>query len=120
MRCLSVNFPSFQNEVREFHTISHSELDGSLAKFILIDRKKGEEEFEPTKLRSMISSIDRSLRHHLYNESIMQYSSDIFNATNATKQELKTKEKDLNKKEKAIDIQKKFRLIIGQRYHHFV
>ena len=91
------SFLQSKNEVREFHTISHTELDVYLANFILSVRKKGGEEFEPTSLRSMISSIDRSLRRHRYKESIMQSPANIFNAT---KQALKAKQKDLKQKGK--------------------
>ena len=93
-------FSSFlrsKNEMREFYKISPTELDVFIANFILSVRKKGGEEFEPISLRSMISSIDRALRRHRYEASIMQSPDNIFTAT---KQALKAKQKDLKQKGK--------------------
>uniref|UniRef100_A0A8W8NL87 ZMYM2-like/QRICH1 C-terminal domain-containing protein n=1 Tax=Magallana gigas TaxID=29159 RepID=A0A8W8NL87_MAGGI len=73
------------------------ELDVFIANFILSVRKKGGEEFEPISLKSMISSIDRALRRHRYEASIMQSPDNIFTAT---KQALKAKQKDLKQKGK--------------------
>uniref|UniRef100_A0A8W8MMW5 ZMYM2-like/QRICH1 C-terminal domain-containing protein n=1 Tax=Magallana gigas TaxID=29159 RepID=A0A8W8MMW5_MAGGI len=73
------------------------ELDVFIANFILSVRKKGGEEFEPISLRSMISNIDRALRRHRYEVSIMQSPDNIFTAT---KQALKAKQKDLKQKGK--------------------
>lgn len=64
--------------MREFYKISPTELDVFIANFILSVRKKGGEEFEPISLRSMISSIDRALRRHRYEASIMQSPDNIF------------------------------------------
>lgn len=93
-------FSSFlrsKNEMREFYKISPTELDVFIANFILSVRKKGGEEFEPISLRSMISSIERALRRHHYEASIMQSPDNIFTAT---KQALKAKQKDLKQKRK--------------------
>ncbi|XP_062579483.1 uncharacterized protein LOC134241461 [Saccostrea cucullata] len=86
-----------KNEKREFFKIPPTELDVYVANFILSVRKKGGEEFEPTSLRSLISSIDRALRRHRYETSIIQSPEFIFAAT---KQALKAKQKDLKQKGK--------------------
>lgn len=56
-------FLSLKNESRDIHQISPSELDAILANFILTVRKKDGGDFEPSTLRSIISSVDRKLKN---------------------------------------------------------
>lgn len=78
------------NKMCGFYKISHTELDVFFGNFILSVRKKGGEEFEPVSLGSMVFSIDRSLRRHRSEASIMQSPEKIF-TSNQTNSESQTK-----------------------------
>ncbi len=57
-----MRFLKLKNEHRELHQIPGEELDPLLASFLLTVRKKDGNEFEPSSLRSIVSSIDRKLK----------------------------------------------------------
>ena len=57
---------------RELETIPPKELNELLSNFIVCVRKVDGGEFEPSTLRSLISSADRHLKTHYYGTSIME------------------------------------------------
>ena len=60
-----------KNENRDIHEIPCLELDQYLATFVLSVRKTDGHEYEPSSLRSIISSIDRKLGRQKYGHKIM-------------------------------------------------
>ncbi|XP_056387734.1 uncharacterized protein LOC130282873 [Hyla sarda] len=86
------NFMSERNENRKIEVIPHTELDTLLSKFILVVKRKDGNEYEPHTLRCMVGSIDRYLKEHSYNHTIIYGNSKDFPLT---KQSLNAKIKFL-------------------------
>jgi len=61
-----------RNELREIENIDAKDLDVLIANFLLQVRKKDEEQYEPTSLRSFFSSFDRCLRKKNCSSNIME------------------------------------------------
>ena len=61
-----------KQEYRNIHEIDPEELNGYLCEFILRVRQRDGKEYEPTALRSIISSLDRYLKEHKYQTSIVR------------------------------------------------
>lgn len=61
-----------KQEYRNIHEIDPEELNGYLCEFILRVRQRDGKEYEPTTLRSIISSLDRYLKEHNYQTSIVR------------------------------------------------
>ena len=53
------------NDLREVHTIAPAELNKYLAEFILSVRSKDGEDYEPSSLRCLVSSLERHLKKKL-------------------------------------------------------
>ena len=92
-----MKFLQQKGESREIFQIPHDELDPLLANFILSVRKADGSEYEPTSLRSMISSMDRKLKRHQYPCAIMGSSGPVFSLT---RDALKAKQRQLKKQGK--------------------
>ncbi|XP_069837205.1 uncharacterized protein [Dendropsophus ebraccatus] len=88
------NFMSEMNENRRIEVIPHTELDTLLSKFILVVKRKDGNEYEPHTLRCMVGSIDRYLKEHSYNHTIIYGNSKDFPLT---KQSLNAKIKFLKR-----------------------
>ncbi|XP_073444518.1 uncharacterized protein [Dendrobates tinctorius] len=88
------NFLSERNENRRIEEMPHTELDTLLSKFILVVKRKDGNEYEPHTLRCMVGSIDRYLKEHSYNHTIIYGNSKDFPLT---KQSLNAKIKFLKK-----------------------
>ncbi|XP_075698279.1 uncharacterized protein LOC142663486 isoform X2 [Rhinoderma darwinii] len=88
------NFLSELNENRRIEEMPHTELDTLLSKFILVVKRKDGNEYEPHTLRCMVGSIDRYLKEHSYNHTIIYGNSKDFPLT---KQSLNAKIKFLKK-----------------------
>ncbi|KAM4030256.1 uncharacterized protein ACNLHF_018027 isoform 2-T2 [Anomaloglossus baeobatrachus] len=88
------NFLSEMNENRRIEEMPHTELDTLLSKFILVVKRKDGNEYEPHTLRCMVGSIDRFLKEHSYNHTIIYGNSKDFPLT---KQSLNAKIKFLKK-----------------------
>ncbi|XP_073540662.1 uncharacterized protein [Phyllobates terribilis] len=88
------NFLSEMNENRRIEEMPHTELDTLLSKFILVVKRKDGNEYEPHTLRCMVGSIDRYLKEHSYNHTIIYGNSKDFPLT---KQSLNAKIKFLKK-----------------------
>ncbi|XP_066443533.1 uncharacterized protein [Eleutherodactylus coqui] len=88
------NFMSEMNENRRIEEMPHTELDTLLSKFILLVKRKDGNEYEPHTLRCMVGSIDRFLKEHSYNHTIIYGNSKDFPLT---KQSLNAKIKFLKK-----------------------
>lgn len=65
-------FLQTKQEPRQIHHIPAAELNSYLCEFILRVRQKDGTDYEPTSLRSIISSLDRYLKRHNYNISIVR------------------------------------------------
>ena len=63
-------FLKMKNENRDIHEIPCLELDQYLATFVLSVRKTDGHEYEPSSLRSIISSIDRKLGRQKYGHKL--------------------------------------------------
>ncbi|CAC5426099.1 unnamed protein product [Mytilus coruscus] len=87
-----------KNEIREIQTIPVSELDSLLYKFVPTVRKKVGQEYEPSTIRGLISSVERKLWCHKYGDSIMGDEND--ESFHLTRQTLKAKQKLLKQKGK--------------------
>ena len=61
-----------RNELREIENIDAKDLDVLIANFLLQVRKKDGEQYEPTSLRSFVSSFDRYLRKKDYSSTTME------------------------------------------------
>ena len=61
-----------RNEHREIENIDAKSLDVFIANFLLQVRKKDGEQYEPTSLRSFVSSFDRHLTKKDYSSTIME------------------------------------------------
>ena len=61
-----------RNELRDIENIDAKDLDVLLANFLLQVRKKDGQQYEPTSLRSFVSSFDRYLRKKYYSSTIME------------------------------------------------
>jgi len=61
-----------RNKTYPCKTYRHAELDTYLSRFLLSVRKKSSDEFEPTKLRGIIASVDHYLKNLRYSESIIE------------------------------------------------
>ena len=88
------SFLQTKGEMMELNEIPPNELDFLLSTFILSVRKRDGGEFEPTSIRSIISSVDRRLKSKKYGVSIMDSKEDAFQMTRET---LKAKQKHLKK-----------------------
>ncbi|XP_061191553.1 uncharacterized protein LOC133199700 [Saccostrea echinata] len=86
-----------QNENRDLNEIPCDELDQLLAMFVLSVRKTDGQEYEPSSLRSIISSLDRKLGRQKYVHKIMDSQDDSFRLT---RDALKAKQKNLKKQGK--------------------
>ena len=60
-----------KNDEREVQNIESVELNKHLAKFIRSVRRKDGEDYEPSKLRCFVSSIERHLKKNNYTKSII-------------------------------------------------
>ena len=96
---LIMRFFAVKNEHRELNQIPPAELDPLLANFLLTIRKKDGGEFEPSTLRSMISSVDRKLKRSKYGHQVLSSGTndDVFQLT---RDALKTKQRILKKQGK--------------------
>lgn len=65
-------FLQTKQESRQIHAIPPSELNTYLCEFILRVRQKDGTDYEPTSLRSIVSSLDRYLKRHNYSVSIIR------------------------------------------------
>ena len=81
-----------RNELREIENIDAKDLDVLIANFLLQVRKKDGEQYEPTSLRSFVSSFDRYLRKKDYSSTIMEGKE-----FRKTKEALVAKQKELKK-----------------------
>ena len=81
-----------RNELREIENIDAKDLDVLIANFLLQVRKKDGEQYEPTSLRSFVSSFDRYLRKKDYSSTIMEGKE-----FRKTKEALVAKRKELKK-----------------------
>lgn len=99
MRDLNIvkKFLKLKNEERDITSIPPTELDPLLANFVLAVRKHDGGEFEPTTIRSIISSVDRKFKRQKYGFKIMNSDTDNFELT---RQALKAKMKSLKKQGK--------------------
>lgn len=88
-------FLKLKNEYRELQLIPPDELDPLLANYLLSVRKKDGGEFEPSTLRSIVSSIDRKLRRHKYGHTIIINKSTNDDAFRLTREALLAKQKFL-------------------------
>ncbi|CAG2232665.1 unnamed protein product [Mytilus edulis] len=96
---LVTGFLKLIKEDRELHQIPTAELDVVLANFLLTVRKKDGNEYEPSSLRGMVGSIDRTLKYHKYGHTII--TEDHNDTTfNLTRNALKAKQKALKKEGK--------------------
>lgn len=68
---LVTKFLKLKNEHREINQIPPVELDPLLATFVLTVRKRDGSEYEPTSLRSIISSVDRKLKRMKYGYTVL-------------------------------------------------
>ncbi|CAC5425268.1 unnamed protein product [Mytilus coruscus] len=93
-------FLKAKNENRELQTIPPVELDPLLANYLLTLRKKDGGEYEPSTLRSIVSSIDRKLKRHKYGHSIAGSTTHQDEAFRLTRESLKAKQKVLKQKGK--------------------
>ena len=84
-----------RNEHREIENIDAKSLDVLIANFLLQVRKKDGEQYEPTSLRSFVSSLDRYLRKKDYSSTIMEGKE-----FRKTKEALVAKQKELKKEGK--------------------
>ena len=84
-----------RNELREIANIDAKDLDVLIANFLLQVRKKDGEQYEPTSLRSFVSSFDRYLRKKDYSSTIMEGKE-----FRKTKEVLVAKQKELKKEGK--------------------
>ena len=76
-----MKFIQQKGESKERFHIPHDELDPLLANFISSVRKADGSEYEPSSLRSMVSSMDRKLKRHQYPCAIMGSSGPVFSLT---------------------------------------
>ncbi|XP_061174899.1 uncharacterized protein KIAA1958 homolog [Saccostrea echinata] len=90
-------FLKMKNENRDLNEIPCDELDQLLAMFVLSVRKTDGQEYEPSSLRSIISSLDRKLGRQKYGHKIMDSQDDSFRLT---RDALKAKQKNLKKQGK--------------------
>ena len=81
-----------RHELREIEKIDANDLDVLIANFLLQVRKKDGEQYEPTSLRSFVSSFDRYLRKKDYSSTIMDGKE-----FRKTKETLVVKQKELKK-----------------------
>ena len=66
------SFLETKQEERQIHNIPPSQLNTYLCEFILRVRQKDGKDYEPTSLRSIISSLDRYLKRHNYSSTIIR------------------------------------------------
>ena len=67
-----------KSESRKMHEIESDSFDEYLANFILSVRKPSGDQYEPSTIRNMVSSIDRKLRRHQYPYKIFTDQSNVF------------------------------------------
>ena len=87
-------FLVLKNESRQMTEIEPEILDEHLANFILSVRKPNGEEYEPSTIRSIISSIDRKLRRQKYPYRII---SEPTNAFQLSRDAMQAKQKSLKR-----------------------
>ena len=80
------------NDLREVHTIAPAELNKYLAEFILSVRRKDGEDYEPSSLRCLVSSLERHLKKNYYPVSIINDKQ-----FELTRKSLQSKQKELRK-----------------------
>ncbi|XP_033731021.1 uncharacterized protein KIAA1958 homolog [Pecten maximus] len=90
-------FLALKGEEREMNEIPVGELDMLLANFLLSVRKKDGQNYEPSSLRGIISSVDRKLCRQKYGHKIMNGDANEFALT---RDALKAKQKVLKKEGK--------------------
>lgn len=83
---------SENNDEREVHTIAPAELNQCLAEFIRSVRRKDGEDYEPSSLRGLVSSIERHLKKNDYPASIINDKQ-----FELTRKSLQSKQKELKK-----------------------
>ena len=89
-------FLTLRNESRHIEEIAPKELNAYIAEFIITVRKKdGNEDYEPSSLRSLMASFERYLKKKNYGFSIMK-DAEFEQARKA----LQSKQKDLKQKGK--------------------
>ena len=89
-------FLTLRNETRHIEEIATKELNAYIAEFIITVRKKdGNEDYEPSSLRSLMASFERYLKKKNYGFSIMK-DAEFEQARKA----LQSKQKDLKQKGK--------------------
>ena len=71
MKLLETFLRNEKNDEREVQVIEPVELNKHLAEFIRSVRRKDEEDYEPSSLRCLVSSIKRHLRENNYTKSII-------------------------------------------------
>ncbi|XP_067022164.1 uncharacterized protein KIAA1958-like [Acropora muricata] len=87
----------YKNESRHIEEIAPKELNAYIAEFIITVRKKdGNEDYEPSSLRSLMASFERYLKKKNYGFSIMEGDAEFEQARKA----LQSKQKDLKQKGK--------------------
>ena len=69
---LFTTFLQSENESRHLKEIPPQDLDSYISRFILSVRKQSGDEYEPTTLRGMVSSLERYLKRRRYCESIVK------------------------------------------------
>ena len=92
-----MKFLESKGEHRDIFQIPHDELDPLLANFILSVRKPDGSDYEPSSLRNIMSSLDRKLKRHQYEHTIMGSSGSVFTLT---RDALKAKQRQLKKQGK--------------------
>ena len=71
MKLLETFLKNEKNDEREVQHIEPAELNKHLAEFIRSVRRKDGEDYEPSSLRCLVSSIERNLRENNYTKSII-------------------------------------------------
>ena len=79
-----------QNEQRNVNEIPPEQLNDILSRFVLAVRKKNGEEFEPSTLRGMMSSVQRHLNRYNYKKNLFEHIEFV-----GLREALKSKQKDL-------------------------
>ena len=92
-----MKFLESKGEHRDIFQIPHDKLDPLLANFILSVRKPDGSDYEPSSLRNIMPSLDRKLKRHQYEHTIMGSSGSVFTLT---RDALKAKQRQLKKQGK--------------------
>ena len=92
-----MKFHESKGKHHDIFQIPYDELDPLLANFILSVRKPDGSDYKPSSLRNMMSSLDRKLKRHQYQHTIMGSSGSVFTLTCDA---LKAKQRQLKKQGK--------------------